>query len=230
MLRKRAFWVFAAILAIVALFLLGKRVAGYIPLFAAWVESLGAIGPIVFILGYVVATVAFVPGSLLTLTGGAVFGIVRGTLYVMIAASLGATAAFLVSRYVARDRLVRRFEHSARFRAIDEAVRAQGRKIVFLLRMSPLFPFNMLNYALGLTSVHLKDYVIACAGMLPVTIMWVYYGRVIGDVARVVSGVKIAHGTGYWAMLVFGLIATVVATAVITRTAKRALTEAMEDQ
>ena len=230
MLRKRAFWVFAAILAIVALFLLGKRVAGYIPLFAAWVESLGAIGPIVFILGYVVATVAFVPGSLLTLTGGAVFGIVRGTLYVMIAASLGATAAFLVSRYVARDRLVRRFEHSARFRAIDEAVRLQGRKIVFLLRLSPLFPFNMLNYALGLTSVHLKDYVIACAGMLPVAIMWVYYGRVIGDVARVVSGVKIAHGKGYWAMLVFGLIATVVATAVITRTAKRALTEAMEDQ
>ena len=229
MLRKRALWAVGGIAAVGVMFLLGREVAGYIPRFAQWVDSLGAIGPLVFIIGYIVATVAFVPGSLLTLTGGAVFGIVRGTLYVMIAATLGATAAFLVSRYAARQALVRRFEKDRRFRAIDGAVHREGRKIVFLLRLSPLFPFNVLNYALGLTSVRLKDYVIACAGMLPVAMMWVYYGRVIGDVATIYSGAKVTHGSGYWTMLVVGLIATVLATAVVTKTAKKALTEAMDD-
>ncbi|MGH7961299.1 MAG: TVP38/TMEM64 family protein, partial [Candidatus Binatia bacterium] len=135
-----------------ALLLVGGRQAGaYLPQFAAWVDSLGVWGPVVFIAGYVVAAVAFVPGSLLTLAAGAIFGLTQGVLYVFIAAVLGSSAAFLVSRYLARAALERRLAGNARFAAIDRAVGAQGRKIVFLLRLSPVFPFNLLNYALGLT-------------------------------------------------------------------------------
>lgn len=230
MLRNRIVWVLAVILLIVGLVLLGRRAATYIPTFAAWVESLGPWGPVAFIAGYIVAAVAFVPGSLLTMAGGALFGIVRGTLYVFIGASIGATAAFLVSRYVVRGAVLKRMADNKRFRAVDAAIAREGRKIVFLLRLSPAFPFNLMNYALGVTSVRLADYVVACIGMLPVTILWVYYGRLIGDVAKVVTGAPVVHGPSYWIVLALGLIATIIVTIVITRAARRALSTAMEDK
>lgn len=229
MLRKRIVWVLSAIVVLCAVVILGRRGAVHIPAFANWVESLGPWGPVVFILGYAVATVAFVPGVLLTLTAGAIFGIVRGTLFVLIGASIGAIAAFLVSRYVVRDAVVRRMARSRRFRALDAAVGQEGRKIVFLLRLSPAVPFNLINYALGVTSVRLADYSIACIGMLPVTVLWVYYGRLIGDVANVVSGPHIERGAAYWAILGAGLTATIIVTIVITRAAKRALGTVMEE-
>lgn len=228
MLLRRTAWIALAILLLLLIFLLGRRAAGYVPAFAEWVESLGPRGPLVFILGFIVATVAFVPGSILTLTGGALFGIVRGTIYVFIGASIGAMCAFLVSRYLARAALARRFAHSARFRAIEIATHHAGFKIVLLLRMSPAVPFNALNYALGLTRVRFRDYALGCIGMLPVVLAWVYYGRLIGDVARVVSG-KHTHGSGYWLLLIGGLIVTVIMTAFITRAARRALRAAVEE-
>src|SRR5262249_36543250 len=151
-------------------------------------NGLGAWGPIVFIVGYAVATVAFVPGSVLTLAAGAIFGLAPGVVYVFIAAVLGSTAAFLVSRYVARQVIERRLKDNPRFAAIDRAVGAQGRKIVFLLRLSPVFPFNLLNYALGLTQVRFADYLIASIGMLPGTLLFVYYGKLAGDVAALAGG------------------------------------------
>jgi uncharacterized membrane protein YdjX (TVP38/TMEM64 family) len=216
-----------AIVAVVIL--LGRQLAGFIPLFAAWVDSLGALGPVVFMAGYVVAAVLMVPGSLLTLAAGAIFGLLRGTVYVFFAASAGATAAFLVSRYVVRGAVRRRLGKQTRFREIDAAIEREGLKIVFLIRLSPLFPFNVTNYALGVTSIRLRDYVIACVGMLPVTILWVYYGRLIGDVASLVAGAKIQRGPGYWVVLTAGLVATFIATAVITRAAKRALQSSVDD-
>jgi uncharacterized membrane protein YdjX (TVP38/TMEM64 family) len=217
----------ALVLALVAalagaLVLAGRRAAGLVPAFSAWVEGLGIWGPVVFILGYAVATIAFVPGSLLTLAAGAIFGLVEGTLLVLLAATLGASLAFLVARYLARGFVERRLAGNPRFAWIDRAIGAEGRKIVFLLRLSPLFPFNLLNYALGLTRVRFTDYLLASAGMLPGTLLYVYYGKVAGDVARLAGGGP-PSGGGYYAVLVLGLVATIGVTTVVTRIARRAL-------
>ena len=212
--------------AIVALVWLGRAAGGYLPRFAAWVDSLGVWGPIVFIFGYATAAVAFVPGSVLTLAAGAIFGLVKGVLLVFVAAVLGSAAAFLVARYLARAAIERRLAGNPRFAAVDRAVGAEGRKIVFLLRLSPVFPFNLLNYGLGLTRVRFVDYLIASIGMIPGTILYVYYGKLAGDVAALAGGAAVHKGPGYYAVVVLGLAATVVVTTIVTRIARRSLKEA----
>lgn len=216
----------AGVLALVAaLLLFGRRVAGYLPEFTAWVEGLGVWGPIVFVLGYTVATVAFIPGSLLTLAGGAIFGLAEGTALVFVGASLGATAAFLASRYWVRGAIERRVAAEPRFAAIDRAVGREGFKIVLLLRLTPIVPFVLLNYALGLTRVKLRDYVLAFGGMLPATLLYVYYGKVVGDLAQIAAGGNDERG---WETHVFtgiGLVATIAVITVVTRIARRALRE-----
>lgn len=215
--------------ALVGVIVLGRRVGAYLPQFAAWVNGLGVWGPAVFILGYIVATVAFVPGSLLTLAAGAIWGIFPGVPYVFIAAVLGASAAFLAARYLARTTIERRLAGNRRFAAIDRAVGVQGRKLVFLLRLSPVFPFNLLNYALGLTSVRFVDYMLASVGMLPGTFLYVYYGKLVGDLAALAGGAAVEKGAGYYLVLALGLTATIVATTLVTRTAQRALQEATRE-
>jgi uncharacterized membrane protein YdjX (TVP38/TMEM64 family) len=212
-------------LALALVIALARIGGGYVPQFAEWVNGLGFWGPVVFIIGYALAAVAFVPGSVLTLAAGAIFGLGAGVVYVFIAAVLGSSAAFLVSRYLARAAIEKRLAGNARFAAIDRAVGAQGRKIVFLLRLSPVFPFNLLNYALGLTTVRFVDYLIASFGMLPGTVLYVYYGTLAGQVAALAGGATLEKGTGYYAVLVIGLIATVAVTTVVTRTARKALKE-----
>ena len=181
-----------------------------------------------FVAAYAVAAVALIPGSVLTLAGGALFGLLRGTLYVFAGATIGACAAFLIARYLARGAVERRLANHPRFAAIDRAVAREGRKIVFLLRLSPLFPFSLLNYALGLTRVRFADFAVASLGMLPGTVLYVYYGKVLGDVAKVAAGQGAPRGAGYWTVLALGLLATVAVTFVVTRTAKKALSEEIE--
>ncbi len=214
--------------ALVLLFFAGENVAGLVPRFAAWVQGLGVWGPIVFATGYAVATVAMVPGSLLTLAAGAIFGLGTGLLTVFVGAATGATLAFLLARTVARSWIERRLEGHQRFATIDRAVGEAGLKIAFLLRLSPAFPFNLLNYALGLTRVTLRDYVTAHLGMLPGALLYVYYGRLAGAVAEAVSGAPVERGAGYYTLLGVGLVATVAVTTVVTRIATRALREATE--
>jgi uncharacterized membrane protein YdjX (TVP38/TMEM64 family) len=220
----------ALLLAVVAaLILLGREAGGAVPRFAEWVQGLGIWGPVVFILGYAIATVAFVPGVVLTLAAGAIFGLWRGTAFVMVGATLGAALAFLVARYGARRLIERRMAGNERFAAIDRAVAKEGRKIVFLLRLSPVFPFNLLNYALGLTRVRFVDYVVASIGMLPGTLLYVYSGKLAGDVAALASGAApVERDWKYWTLIAAGLLATVVVTAVVTRTARKALKEAAD--
>jgi uncharacterized membrane protein YdjX (TVP38/TMEM64 family) len=206
--------------------LLGRAAGGYVPKFAEWVNGLGAWGPAVFIAGYVVAVVAFVPASLLTLAGGAIFGITAGVAYVFAAAVVGSSLAFLVSRYLARAAIERRLAGNDKFAAIDRAVGRQGRRIVFLLRLSPAFPFNLLNYGLGLTSVRFVDYLVASFGMLPGTLLYVYSGKAVGDVAALAGGAAPERGTSHYALLGVGLVATAVVTVLVTRIARRALEEA----
>ncbi|MEX2206459.1 MAG: TVP38/TMEM64 family protein [Myxococcota bacterium] len=200
------------------------------PVFARWVEGLGAWGPLAFVLGYAVLVIAFVPGVVLTMAAGAIFGVTQGTLIVFVGATLGATAAFLVSRYFARSFVASRVAGDARFAAIDRAVERDGLRIVFLLRLSPLVPFNLLNYALGLSRVRLRDYTLASLGMLPGTLLYVYSGKVAGDVASIAGGAGVERGSEYYALLALGFVATIGVTAVITRIARRALKAATETE
>lgn len=223
---RTALLVAAAVAAVALLVWLGRQGGAQVPRFAAWVTELGVWGPVVFVAGYAVAAVALVPGSLLTLAAGAIFGLARGTLYVFAGATLGASAAFLVARYLARGAVERRLAGHPRFAALDHAVGREGRKIVFLLRLSPVFPFNLLNYALGLTRVRFADYLVACLGMLPGTFLYVYYGKLLGSVAAVAGGAEVERGWEYWTFLGLGVAATVVVTAVITGRARQALAAA----
>ncbi|HYG61668.1 MAG TPA: TVP38/TMEM64 family protein [Thermoanaerobaculia bacterium] len=221
---KRVAYAGIAVAAVAGLLLAGREAGAAIPRFAAWVQGLGVWGPLVFILGYAVATVAFVPGSLLTLAAGAIFGVVQGTLYTLAGATLGASCAFLVARYVARRAIERRIAGNARFAAIDRAVSGEGFKIVALLRLSPAFPFNLLNYALGLTRVRFLAYLGASIAMLPGTLLYVYYGKAAGSLAAALGGGATAQrGPEFWITLGIGLVATVLVTTLITRIAGRAL-------
>lgn len=213
--------------AVVLLALLfgARQLGGYLPDLVEYVEGLGALGPIVFILAYVIGVVAFLPGALLTLTGGALFGIGAGTLYVFTAAVVGSSLAFLASRYVARSAIESKLRGNPRFAALDEAVGDQGRKIVFLLRLSPAFPFNFLNYALGLTRVTFRDYFMASAGMLPGTLLYVYYGKVAGDAAALAAGASVEKDASQYLVLGLGLVATIAVTTIVTRIARKALAE-----
>ena len=219
-----------AVAAIAALAVLGRRAGAYVPEFAAWVDGLGAWGPLVFILGYAVAVIALAPAAVLTLAAGAIFGLVRGTFYVFIAAIIGSIGAFVVARHFARGAIERRLANNPRFAAIDRAVGAQGLRIVFLLRLSPAFPFTLLNYALGLTRVRLADYALASFGMIPGTILYVYYGKVAGDVAALGAGKPAGRGAAYYALLGIGLAATLLVTVLVTRIARRALREAAGEE
>lgn len=196
--------------------------------FSRLVEGLGAWAPIVFVLGYVIAAVALVPASLLTLSAGAIFGPVRGVIFVFAGATLGACAAFLVARHAARGAVQRRLLGHPKFAAVDAAIEGQGWWVVVLLRLSPLFPYTLLNYALGLTRVRFRDYALASIGMLPGTIAYVYYGSVAGDAARAAAGLTPAAGTTIWVLRIVGVVAAIVVTALITRAARRALREATD--
>ena len=215
----------AGVLALIALIALVRAAGGYVPLLAGWVETLGVWGPLAFVAVYAAATVLFVPGALLTLAGGAIFGLLAGTLYVFGAAMLGSAAAFLVARHGARGWVEAQLGKYPKFASVDRAVAENGLRITFLLRLSPAFPFNFLNYALGLTQVSFRDYLLAGFGMLPGTLLYVYYGRVIGDVAALAGGAAPERDAGYYAVMLLGLAATVAVTAIVTRIARRALGE-----
>lgn len=197
----------------------------------AWIDGLGAIAPLAFILLYIVITVAFVPASVVTLGAGVVFGVIKGSILVFVGAMLGATAAFLVGRYVARDWVASRIANSPRFQAIDDAIAKDGRKIIFLLRLSPVFPFNLLNYSLGLSQISLKDYVIGSVGILPGTIMYVYLGSLVGNLAMLGTGDGAPQtAMVQWIIRIVGLVATVAVTLYVTRIARRALSEALPEE
>lgn len=222
-MRKLAIGILAGAAGLALLWALGRAAGAALPGFAAWVSSLGALGPIAYVLTYALATVALIPGSILTIAAGALFGIAEGTVYALLGATLGAVAAFLVSRHAARRQVERRIGADPRFERLDRAVGRAGLKVVFLLRLSPIFPFTLLNYALGLTRVRLPHYVVASIGMLPGTLLYTYYGKLAGDIASIAAGAPVARGPGYWAVVATGLIATLVLSLYIARMARRAL-------
>jgi len=201
----------------------GRSLAPRLLGIVAHIQGLGPAAPAAFILIYACAVVALIPASLLTIAGGAVFGLTRGVIFSLLGATLGSTTAFLLGRHVARRLVARRLAAMPRFMAIESAVSAQGRRIVFLLRLSPVVPFNFLNYALGLTTISVWDFVAASLGTIPGALVYTYAGKVTGEAIALAGQAQVPRNASYYAVLLAGLAATVAATTVVTRTARRAL-------
>lgn len=187
--------------------------------FNAWVEQRGAWGVILFIVAYALATVLFFPGSLLTIGAGLAFGLWRGVAVVSAGSTLGAGLAFLIARYVARPRVEAAARGNETFAAIDGAIAKDGCKIIALLRLSPLLPFNLSNYLYGVTRIGFWPYLAASwVGMLPGTVLYVYLGAA-GKQASSADGAT----PWKWALFAAGLLATVIVTVWISRLARNAI-------
>jgi uncharacterized membrane protein YdjX (TVP38/TMEM64 family) len=192
--------------------------------FNQWVAGLGPTGVVIFIVVYALATVLFVPGSVLTISAGFIFGLGVGVLAVSIGSVTGAALAFLISRYLVRRKIETLARQNEKFGAIDRAIGEQGWKLVFLLRLSPLIPFNLSNYFYGVTAIKFWPYVLASwIGMLPGTVLYVYLGTVGKAGVESAAGGGRARSPAEWAFLIVGLIATVIVTLWVTQIARKAL-------
>lgn len=197
----------------------------FAPLIHQLEEFGGWVAPVFFIVIYILAAVTLAPAFLLTFSAGAVFGLWRGTLLTYIGAVLGASAVYALAAPLARSRLFRWIDRDPRVAATRRAVVKDSAWIMFLLRLSPLVPYNLLNYALALSGVRYREYLLSSVGMIPAIIMYAYYGKVVGDVTRIAAGVAPPRGLEYYLMLIVGLITTFIATTLITRAAKKAMAE-----
>jgi pyruvate/2-oxoglutarate dehydrogenase complex dihydrolipoamide dehydrogenase (E3) component/uncharacterized membrane protein YdjX (TVP38/TMEM64 family) len=217
-----------AVAVIATLWLLPLR--QYVTNVLLWTEGLGPWGPVALALFYIVACVAFLPGSIITLGAGLLFGVWTGFITVWVGANLGACAAFLVGRTLARDRVAKKVAGNRKFAAIDRAVGQEGFKIVFLLRLSPVFPFNLLNYALGLTNVPFSKYALASLiGMIPGTLLYVYIGSAARSLAEVAAG-NVQGGVASKVFFLVGLVVTFLVVLLVTRVARRSLAAAEAEQ
>jgi pyruvate/2-oxoglutarate dehydrogenase complex dihydrolipoamide dehydrogenase (E3) component/uncharacterized membrane protein YdjX (TVP38/TMEM64 family) len=226
--RTSAARIVLALVAVTALIVAIRAIhlQHYLLDFVNWIRSAGWLGLWVFGLVYVLATVLFLPGSILTLGAGFAYGVGLGTAVVWIGANVGAALAFGLGRTLARQWVAARVETNPRFAAIDRAVGRDGLKIVLLTRLSPVFPFNLLNYAFGLTTVSLRDYVLgSLVGMLPGTVMYVYLGSLITSLSELAAG-RTSGGVTQQIFYFAGLAVTVVVTVYVTQVARRALAEA----
>jgi pyruvate/2-oxoglutarate dehydrogenase complex dihydrolipoamide dehydrogenase (E3) component/uncharacterized membrane protein YdjX (TVP38/TMEM64 family) len=194
-----------------------------------FVRSLGAIGPVVVVLAYILCTVLFIPGSAITIGSGTLFGLKTGFIVVVLGANLGALAAFLLARTFLREKVTRWAEGNPKFRSLDQAIGKQGFKMVLLTRLSPAFPFVLLNYFLGLTAVRTRSYVLAnLLGMLPATFLFVYIGAAARDAIAGEMGASV--GVLQQVLKYVGLLATVAVVVIVTRIARKALREAEQIQ
>lgn len=226
-------WVAVGII-IVSLFL----IMGQLPIkqmteaLAGWIDGLGVWGPIVFGVFYILAVLALMPGGALTLAAGAIFGLLQGTIVVSLASTTSAALAFLMARYVARDRVAKMLADYPKFKAIDRAVSQGGWKIVAMLRLSPAVPFNLQNYLYGVTGIgFLPTVLTSWVAMLPGTLMYVYLGYIAREGAAAAAGVGDGGDGGgatdylKLALQIVGLLATIGVTIYITRIANKALKE-----
>jgi uncharacterized membrane protein YdjX (TVP38/TMEM64 family) len=185
------------------------------------VVELGPWAPVLFVLIYIVAAVTLAPAFFLTVAGGAVFGVWQGSLLVFVGASLGASAVYALASPLASIRWMRRVTSDQRVAAVRNAVAGGGVRVMLLLRLSPLVPYSILNYALALSGVRYADFLVALLGMIPAIVLYTYYGKVVGDVAALAAGVSPPRGLEYYVLLAVGLVSVVVSTTMITRAARR---------
>lgn len=200
-------------------------------------RGIGVWGLVVLAFAYIAACVLMLPGSILTLGAGFIgaalwpdslgMALLAGGAAASFGSTFGAAAAFLLGRTVVRDMAAARIAGSPRFKALDDAIGRNGFKMVFLVRLSPAFPFNVLNYALGLTKVRLRDYFFASwIGMFPGMLLYVYLGATAQSLAAATGGAREKSPQEY-AVLVVGLIATILVVVLVTRIARKALNESV---
>jgi uncharacterized membrane protein YdjX (TVP38/TMEM64 family) len=217
----------AALVAAIAACLLLLPVKDYFERFLESVRALGFWGPVALAAAYVPACLFFFPGSILTLGAGFLFGVVEGSIAVSLGSVAGVAAAFIAAKTLARGLIEGRIASNPKFRAVDQAVAEQGFKIVLLMRLSPVFPFNALNFAFGLTRVRFRDYLLASwIGMFPGTLLYVSLGSAVQNLGDLVSG-KVEGGLGQKALFFAGLAAAAAVTIFVTRIARRALANAV---
>lgn len=213
-------WVIALVLAALFVAAVTLPLQQWLRGAVGWTAAHREMAAVVFVALYVVATVAFVPGLPLTLAAGALFGVVEGSVLVSIGSTLGATAAFFAGRTIARDWVRRRIARWPRFVAVDRAVESRGFVVVLLTRLSPLFPFFLLNYAYGVTAARPRDYVLGSwLGMMPATVAYVYAGSLAADLSAALAG-DAQLGWAGWLLLGLGFAATVTVTVLVTRVAR----------
>jgi uncharacterized membrane protein YdjX (TVP38/TMEM64 family) len=219
----------ALIVIMLGLFLAARflPVQQWLRSFNDWVGQMGVAGIFIFIAVYAIATVLLAPGAILTIGAGFAFGLWKGFLAVSAGATLGAALAFLVARFIARDRIEAMAKKNDKIRRIDSAIGKQGAKLVFLLRLSPVIQFNLSNYFYGLTGVKFWPYVLASwIGMMPGTFLYVYIGAAgKAAVSAAAGGEAIKHGWQYWTFMGVGLAATIIVTIWVTKIARDALKE-----
>ncbi|CAJ1962320.1 unnamed protein product [Cylindrotheca closterium] len=222
--------IFVAFIAyVIADSLTTKHVSGAVEDFLAWIEDNPTIGIFAFMGVYIIATVFFIPGSILTLGAGFVFanafglglGVALGTLAVFVGASIGACFAFLIGRYLLRDWVSTLAKKYAIFQALDIAFEEKGLRIMTLLRLSPLIPWNAINYIAGVTSLKFYEYAIALIAILPGTVLYVFLGASAGSLADSASSGD--NSTVTIIVVVVGVIFGIAAVAVTSYYAKKEL-------
>lgn len=198
--------------------------------FLLWVEQdLGPWGPLALAVAYIPLTVMAVPASVLTLGGGYLFGLPVGFVADSIGATLGAVAAFLLGKTIGRSYVTSKLKDYPQFRAVAIAIQRSGFKIVLLLRLVPVLPFNMLNYLLCVTPVPLGEYTLASwLGMMPITFALVYVGTTLKDLSDVTHGWH-EFSKARWALIISGLVMSVVLLICVTKVAKTALDKALAE-
>jgi uncharacterized membrane protein YdjX (TVP38/TMEM64 family) len=215
----------AGLAAVVALTPLAEHLGQLV----AWVDAHQQVAWVTFVIGYVVAAVLAMPASLLTLAAGLLFGLRLGVVLVFIGSIAGAAAAFLAGRFIARDWVARRIARSPRYRALDLATRSKGFLIVLLARLSPLIPFNLLNYGLSVTAIRFRHYLLATIlGMPPVIVLYVYLGTLARNFTDLAAGSTVHHATARL-MLGGGFLTTAALVATLAHVATRALKAAMQE-
>ena len=228
---KPIYKILGIVAVLIGLFMLSRflPVGEWLEAFNVWVGELGAIGLVIFALVYVVATILLLPGAILTVGAGFVFGLGWGFLAVSAGSTTGAALAFLIGRFLARDKIEEMTRDKPKFRSVDRAIGKKGARLILLLRLSPLVPFNLSNYFYGLTAVKFWPYVLASwIGMMPGTLLYVYFGTLGRAGLETAAGTDSGRGPLEWTLLSVGLAATLVVTIWVSQIARRALKETEE--
>ena len=183
------------------------------------------LGALAFVPLYALWVTLLLPGIWASMLAGALYGTVWGSALVFLGACLGAEATFLLGRHWLRDWARRQLQRTPRLLAIEQGVSREGLRLVLLTRLSPAFPFSLLNLAYGLSEVSLRDYSLGLLGILPGTILFCGLGALAGDVARFGAVLSGEADAGTWALRAVGVLATLGVVAVVSRAAQRALQE-----
>jgi len=226
-MKKRAKLITIILILLLSLWLFSK-----FNLSSLWVQilqnihELGIWGVIIFMVFYNLATLCLIPGSILTMKGGCLYGLIHGSIIVFVSATFGAITSFLLGRYVCKNWVYSMLNKYPQFIQINEAISKKGWQIVFLSRLSPLFPFNLLNYLFGISKISFQDYLIGSLGIIPGTLMYVYFGSLATNLATAnVDNIIVTPKTQIitWTVRIIGLISTIMITIISTNFARKNL-------